>query len=83
MKQKMKVVKITKETHDTVTITLKGEEKLDFKPGQFIMIELLREEKIPKRAYSLSSSPTRNDSLDITIKEMPDGWISKILNEIK
>ena len=83
MKQKMKVVKITKETHDTVTITLKGEEKLDFKPGQFIMIELLSEEKIPKRAYSLSSSPTRNDSLDITIKEMPDGWISKILNEIK
>jgi len=83
MNQKMKIVKIIQETHDTVTLTLKGKEKLDFKPGQFIMLELIQEEKIPKRAYSLSSSPTRNDSLEITIKEMPDGWISKILNEIK
>lgn len=83
MNQKMKIVKITQETPDTVTLTLKGDEKLDFKPGQFIMIEIISEEKIPKRAYSLSSSPTRNDSLEITVKEMPDGWISKILNEIK
>ena len=83
MNQKMKVLKIEKETHDTVTLTLKGDEKLDFKPGQFIMIELISEGKIPKRAYSLSSSPTRNDTLEITVKEMRDGWISKLLNEIK
>ncbi|HZX19503.1 MAG TPA: FAD-binding oxidoreductase [archaeon] len=83
MQQKMKIAKVTKETHDTVTLSLKGAEQIPFKPGQFIMIELLRQEKIPKRAYSISSSPTRTNFLEITIKEMPDGWISKILNTVK
>jgi len=83
LKQKMVVDKITKDTPDTVTLTLTGKEKLDFKPGQFIMIEILGEEKTPKRAYSLSSSPTRNENLEITIKEMADGWISKIVCDME
>ncbi|MEK6957565.1 MAG: FAD-dependent oxidoreductase [archaeon] len=79
MQQLMKIDKITRETHDTVTLTLKGRQKMDFRPGQFIMIELQGKEKTPKRAYSLSSSPTK-DFLEITVKEMPNGWISKIVN---
>jgi len=83
MKQKMKLVKKTNETHDTVTLTFHGQEKMDFKPGQFMIIEFLREEKIPKRSYSISSSPTRNDVVEITVKEMPDGWVSKLLCDAK
>tara|TARA_Y100000310_G_scaffold57396_1_gene52599 strand:+ start:8584 stop:9279 length:696 start_codon:yes stop_codon:yes gene_type:complete len=81
MKQKMKIVKVTRETPDTNTLSFQGSEKMDFKPGQFLMVEFLRKEKIPKRAYSISSSPTRNETVEITVKEMPDGWVSKLLNE--
>ncbi|MCR4335986.1 MAG: FAD-binding oxidoreductase [archaeon] len=81
MKQKMKIVKVTRETPDTNTLSFQGAEKMDFKPGQFLMIEFLRKEKIPKRAYSISSSPTRNENVEITVKEMPGGWVSKLLNE--
>ncbi|PIN84721.1 MAG: hypothetical protein COV47_05915 [Candidatus Diapherotrites archaeon CG11_big_fil_rev_8_21_14_0_20_37_9] len=85
LKQMMKIVRIKKETHDTTTISLKGEQKLDFKPGQFVMVDLLLEQdgkKVPKRAYSISSSPTK-DVLEITVKEMPDGWVSKLLNNVQ
>ncbi|MFH1390867.1 MAG: FAD-dependent oxidoreductase [Candidatus Diapherotrites archaeon] len=83
MKQKMKIVKITKETHDTKTLSFQGTEKMDFKPGQFLMVEFLKEEKIPKRSYSISSSPTRNETVEITVRELPEGWVSKLLNECK
>jgi len=76
MKQKMLVVKKTQETPDTVTITFKGEQKVDFKPGQFYMFELMVEGKPVKRAYSISSSPARNEMLEITVKQMPFGKVS-------
>ena len=82
MKQVMKIIETKKETHDSITLSLKGKEKINFIPGQFVMVEILNEEKNPKRAYSISSSPLR-DVLQITIKETPDGYVSKLLNHSK
>src|SRR3989344_1561966 len=81
MKVKMKLTQKKCETHDTCPLTYSSEERPDFKPGEFFMIEFLREQKIPKRSYSVSSSPTRKGILELTVKQMPEGWISKLLNE--
>ncbi len=77
----MKLIKSKQETHDTHTLTFKSHERPDYKPGQFFMIEFMRAEKIPKRSYSVASSPTKKGLLDLAVKKMPGGWISKLLNE--
>src|SRR3989344_6005658 len=83
MKVKMKLTESKPETHDTHTLRFESAERPDFKPGQFFMIEFMRTEKIPKRSYSVASSPTKKGILELTVKQMPDGWISKLLNEAK
>ncbi|MEM4326946.1 MAG: FAD-dependent oxidoreductase, partial [Candidatus Diapherotrites archaeon] len=79
MKFKAKLLKVKQETHDSYTLTFECPERPDFKPGQFFMIEFLRKEKIPKRSYSCSSSPERKGILEFTIKQMPEGYVSKLL----
>lgn len=79
MKFKAKLSQLKKETHDTFTLTFDCPERPDFKPGQFFMIEFLRKEKTPKRSYSCSSSPERKGILEFTIKQMPEGYVSKLL----
>ena len=79
----MKLVKTEQETHDTHTLTFESPERPDFRPGQFFMIEFMRPEKIPKRSYSVASSPTKKGIIELTVKQMPDGWISKLLNGAK
>jgi ferredoxin-NADP reductase len=83
MKLKMKLVNTKIETHDSKTLTFESPDRPDFKPGQFFMIEFMRQEKIPKRSYSVSSSPTRKGILEFTVKAMPNGYVSKLLNEAK
>jgi len=83
MKLKMKLVQNRKETPDTSTLTFESAQRPPYKPGQFFMIEFIRPEKIPKRSYSVSSSPTRQGILELTVKQMPQGWISKMLNDAK
>ena len=82
-KEIYKVKEVIKDTPDTVAITLEGP-KLDFKAGQFIMIEWPTGEdnKVVKRAYSIGSSPIRED-LVLYIKEMPNGFVSKDIQTIK
>lgn len=83
MKVKMRLVKAKPETHDAKTLTFESPERPDYKPGQFFMIEFTRPEKIPKRSYSVSSSPTRKGVLELTVKAMSEGYVSKLLNEAK
>lgn len=78
----MKLVKVKKETPDTSTLTFEGKRK-DYKAGQFFIIEFMRREKIPKRSYSVSSSPARKGLLELTVKAMPEGYVSKLLVEAK
>lgn len=74
---KYQVLDVSKETADSVAITFDG--KLDFHPGQFVMLEFATEdsEKPVKRAYSIGSSPLRN--LKLYVKEKRDGFVSKHL----
>ncbi len=88
---KYKVSKMTKETPDTVSFVLFGE-AMDFVCGQFVMVhypaelaEKKNEDGKPvKRAYSIASSVARGKKgeIELCVKQMPGGWISKLLQNI-
>lgn len=76
-----KVVKVEKVTYDTTRIRFEGP-KVEFKPGQFIMISYPVGDEIVKRAYSISSSPTK-DYFEITVREVVDGKVSIALQKVQ
>ncbi|MFC3023713.1 MOSC N-terminal beta barrel domain-containing protein [Vibrio zhugei] len=68
---------------DFVTFWLrtKSGERIHYRPGQSLPIELHIDGKLVTRHYSLSSSPTRPDSLAISVKRVAGGRVSNWLME--
>ena len=71
--KQVKCVRIIDETADAKTFTFVAEPpvKFDYQPGQFVTLSLNINGKNFKRSYSISSSPSRPHSLEITIKRVP------------
>lgn len=68
------------ETRDAATFTLSAEGKaFRFFPGQFVSVGVEIDGRTHWRAYSISSSPVRGDSLDITVKRVDGGLVSNWL----
>lgn len=65
--------RIIRETDDTKTFVLASESGtlFSYKPGQFVNLNLTINGKSVKRAYSISSTPTRPHTLEITVKRLP------------
>ena len=79
-----KVVSVTKETEDTATIRIRPGWgfSFDYAPGQYIGIGVLMEGRWAWRSYSLTSTPdsSANDkTISITVKAMPEGFLSSHL----
>ena len=86
-------VQIIQETHDVKTFRFVAEPAVlfDFKPGQFVCITLPISDEKGKpvvRSYSISSSPSRPHTLDITVKRvgsagkaLPQGVASNWLHD--
>ncbi|MDD4309574.1 MAG: FAD-binding oxidoreductase [Candidatus Cloacimonetes bacterium] len=75
-------------TYDTKGITFKlaEGEMIDFKAGQYVQLETEPYNKVKQRvarAYSISSSPQINDSLQLIIRYVPEGvcttWVHQHL----
>ena len=77
------VVETVQETHDVKTFRFVGEPRVEFVylPGQFITLELVIDGEPVKRSYSISSSPTRQGTLEITVKRVPGGLVSNWLHD--
>ena len=75
------VADIIAETHDVKTFRLVGREPLMFsyKPGQFITLSLEIEGQLVRRSYSISSSPSRPHTLELTVKRVAGGLVSNWL----
>ncbi|WP_153110387.1 hybrid-cluster NAD(P)-dependent oxidoreductase [Propionivibrio limicola] len=71
----------TEETHDTATFELAAPSAqfFDFLPGQFVSVGAAIDGKTLWRAYSISSSPTRPETLSITVKRVAGGRVSNWL----
>ena len=74
-----RVLEVRRETTDSATLVIQpgwGFE-FDYQPGQFIGIGLLVNGRWRWRSYSLTSSPqTRERTITITVKAMPEGFLS-------
>jgi glycine betaine catabolism B len=75
------VVNSYDETPDTKTFHLTGQ-MLPYLPGQYITLSIVINGQAYKRSYSLASSPSRPQVLEITIKRAPNnGIVSNWLND--
>ncbi|MDC7222313.1 MAG: 2Fe-2S iron-sulfur cluster binding domain-containing protein [Spirochaetales bacterium] len=87
---KAKAHKITDLTHDIKELRLKliTPDSIDFKAGQFVQIQVpeykLSDESV-FRAYSVSSSPSETDCVELEVRLVPEGicttWVHDFLKE--
>ena len=65
------IVEVSPETHDTCSLYFKGRH-INYEPGQFMIVQLIRDGKVSEpHPFTISSSPTR-DRLCITVKSVGD-----------
>ena len=65
---------VIEETDDVKTFCLVSSQSTlfdNYKPGQFVTLDLEIDGKPVKRSYSISSSPSRPHTLEITVKRVP------------
>ncbi|MHC2991164.1 ferredoxin [Pontibacter sp. HJ8] len=77
----LKVVEITRETSDAITVHLEHPDKktIAYKPGQFLTLILPIEGKKVRRSYSLCSAPHEGARLSVTVKRVEGGLVSNYL----
>ncbi len=76
-----KLISIIKFTNDVSEFTFRLEWKMDFIPGQFVMMDIDNgNEKKVKRAYSVKSYDKKNDELVLCIKNVNWVWTSWIFD---
>jgi glycine betaine catabolism B len=79
----LRCIQIRQETHDIKTFVLAADAPRHFRyqPGQFITLELDIQGQKVNRCYTLSSTPTRPDTVSITVKRVPGGLVSNWLHD--
>jgi ferredoxin-NADP reductase len=79
----LECVRVRDETHDVRSFVFRPVEARSFRyrPGQFITLSLDIDGERVNRCYTLCSSPTRPDTLTITVKRVPGGRVSNWLHE--
>jgi ferredoxin-nitrite reductase len=77
----LKVLEVIDESDDVRTFRLdnrKGELELDV-PGRFLRVGVTLDDQPVWRSFTVSSSPARPDTIDLTIKRNPEGIVSNFL----
>jgi ferredoxin-NADP reductase len=74
---------VRQETHDVRSFLFRTREPrlFRFQPGQFITLELDIEGETINRCYTISSPPTRPDTISITTKRVAGGSVSNWLHD--
>jgi len=77
----LKVVAVTRETPDAITIYLEHPESkaISYKAGQFLTLIIPFNGKKERRSFSLSSAPYEAPRLAVTVKRVPGGKVSNYL----
>ena len=82
---RLQVENVIEETSDAVTLVFSTPDTdrlgpFDYRPGQFLTLEIPHEEdRSVARCYSLSSSPDCDDRPAISVKRTPGGYASNWL----
>lgn len=74
---------VRRQTHDVATFVLTAARprRFRYRPGQFMTFTVMIDGVEIHRCYTLSSSPSRPDSLAITVKRVPGGPVSNWLHD--
>ena len=74
-----RVIEVRRETEDSATLVIKPGWgfSFDYEPGQYVGIGVLMAGRWRWRSYSLTSSPVTGErTITITVKAMPEGFLS-------
>lgn len=79
----LKVVDVVRETDDAVSVYLTEADgsPVEFQPGQFLSVDVTVDGERIRRAYSLASCCLPGVARHITIKRIPGGRASNVLND--
>jgi len=79
----VRCVQVIDETADVKTFRFAAlaEARLDYLPGQFVTLEVPIGEEIVRRSYTIASSPTRPNVIEVTVKRVPQGRVSNWLHD--
>ncbi|OXS99029.1 hybrid-cluster NAD(P)-dependent oxidoreductase [Notoacmeibacter marinus] len=74
---------VREETHDVKSFIFapRFQRQFDFISGQFLTLEFEIEGEIIHRCYTISSPPSRPDTVTITVKRVPGGPVSNWLHD--
>lgn len=79
----LKIKNLVKETDKAISISFDIPDEIksefNYKSGQFLTLKPKIDGKTYKRAYSISSSPTTDEDLTITVKAIDNGFVSNYL----
>jgi hypothetical protein len=77
------LVRIEPQTHDAKTLRflLPPHQPITPRPGQFLTFDWIIDGKTVKRSYTICSSPTQRNFVEITPKRVENGYVSKFLND--
>lgn len=82
MARPLKVTKVARETDDAVSIYLTEADgsAIEFRPGQFLSVDVMIDGERCRRAYSLASACMPDAPRHITVKRIANGRVSNHLN---
>ena len=82
---RLRVARVFQETPDVKTFRLMnplgGVLPFTFLPGQFITLTVVTDGKQVKRTYTIASSPTQRDFVEVTVKHEAGGVVSGYLHD--
>ncbi|MFH1173704.1 MAG: FAD-binding oxidoreductase [archaeon] len=78
----MKVIDVIDVAPQVRTIRLERPKDFSYKPGQFLLVSMQVNGEMRRRAYSIASSPTEPDYVDITFKKVAGGMVSPRLYDL-
>lgn len=79
--QTLTCVRIEDITHDVRSFTFALPAPLNFRAGQYVTLTVPVDGEAIQRCYTISSSPTRSDTITITVKRVPGGPVSNWLHD--
>ncbi len=53
----------------------------DFSPGQFLNLHVMLDGAVVKRSYTIASSPSQRDFIELTVKREASGRVSPFLHD--
>jgi ring-1,2-phenylacetyl-CoA epoxidase subunit PaaE len=79
----LKVVKVVRETQDAVSIYVTEQDgaAVEFRPGQFLSVDVTVDGERLRRAYSMASACVADVPVHVTVKRIEGGRVSNHLND--